>query len=336
MLVFAAETSCDETSVCLMKNKNIVDHITFSQEIHKIHGGVVPELASRSHLEKIQEITQKIFKKNKIEPKKIDIFTATCGPGLIGALLVGSTYVKSLALNVKRPFVPMNHLEGHILSTSFNNEVKYPHLVLLLTGGHTQFYLMQNSKEVELLGESVDDAIGEAFDKTAKLLGLGYPGGFEIENRANKGDEKFFSLPKPLINDKNLNFSFSGLKTYINLLIKKSEINDFFINNLCASFQKTISDIIVSKIEAGIKVLNERNINIKALSVVGGVSNNNYIKKNIKILIDRKNIELYYPIKEMMSDNSAMIAWACLKNYNNSKNNIFFKCEPRLRINKNL
>ncbi|MFL2520305.1 MAG: tRNA (adenosine(37)-N6)-threonylcarbamoyltransferase complex transferase subunit TsaD, partial [Alphaproteobacteria bacterium] len=145
MLVFATETSCDETSICLMEDQKIIDHIIFSQEIHKAHGGVVPELASRSHLEKLQEITEKIFKINEIKAEDIDIFAATCGPGLIGSLLVGSTYTKSLALSVEKPFVPMNHLEGHLLSTSFNNYIVYPSLVLLLTGGHTQIYLMQSS-----------------------------------------------------------------------------------------------------------------------------------------------------------------------------------------------
>ena len=184
MLVFGTETSCDETSICLMEDQNIVEHIVFSQDIHNKYGGVVPELASRSHLEKLQEMTNILFNKSKINPKKIDIFTATCGPGLIGSLLVGSTFTKALSIGYKRPFVPINHLEGHILSTSFNNKIIYPQIVMLLTGGHTQIYLMKNDKEVNLLGQSVDDAIGEAFDKTAKILGLNYPGGREIENMA--------------------------------------------------------------------------------------------------------------------------------------------------------
>ena len=221
MLVFAAETSCDETSVCLMENSSILEHITFSQEIHKIHGGVVPELASRSHLEKIQSLTNDLFNNKKIEPKEIDVFTATCGPGLIGSLLVGSTFSKSLAISFNKPFIPTNHLEGHILSTSFNNNIKFPSLVLLLTGGHTHVYLMKSENEIELLGQSVDDAIGEAFDKTAKLIGLSYPGGSEIEQQALKGNEDKFVLPKPLVKEKNFNFSFSGIKTNINLLTKK-------------------------------------------------------------------------------------------------------------------
>ena len=336
MLVFATETSCDETSICLMEDQKIIDHIIFSQEIHKAHGGVVPELASRSHLEKLQEITEKIFKINEIKAEDIDIFAATCGPGLIGSLLVGSTYTKSLALSVEKPFVPMNHLEGHLLSTSFNNYIVYPSLVLLLTGGHTQIYLMQSSNQIRLLGESIDDAIGEAFDKTAKLLGLGYPGGLEIEKRAKIGDENFFVLPMPLTKEKNFNFSFSGIKTHINILTKKNKIDDIFINNLSASFQKTVAEIIITKIKTGLMILKEKGTIINSISVVGGVSNNRYIKRKLKDFIDKENIELYYPLKEMMSDNAAMIAWACIKNYNKEKNDIYFKPQPRMNINEKL
>ena len=336
MLVFATETSCDETSVCLMEDQKIIDHIIFSQEIHKAHGGVVPELASRSHLEKLQEITEKIFKINEIKVEDIDIFAATCGPGLIGSLLVGSTYTKSLALSVEKPFVPMNHLEGHLLSTSFNNYIVYPSLVLLLTGGHTQIYLMQSNNQIRLLGESVDDAIGEAFDKTAKLLGLGYPGGLEIEKRAKIGDENFFVLPMPLTKEKNFNFSFSGIKTHINILTKKNKIDDIFINNLSASFQKTVAEIIITKVKTGLMILKEKGTIINSISVVGGVSNNRYIKRKLKDFIDKENIELYYPIKEMMSDNAAMISWACIKNYTKEKNDIYFKPQPRMKINEKL
>ena len=336
MLVFATETSCDETSICLMEDQKIIDHIIFSQEIHKAHGGVVPELASRSHLEKLQEITEIIFKTNKIKAEDIDIFTATCGPGLIGSLLVGSTYTKSLALGVGKPFVPMNHLEGHLLSTSFNNYIQYPSLVLLLTGGHTQIYLMQSSNEIKLLGGSVDDAIGEVFDKTARLLGLGYPGGLEIEKRAETGDENFFVLPMPLTKEKNFNFSFSGIKTHINLLTKKNKVDDIFIDNLSGSFQKTMSEIIITKIKTALMILKESGIIINSISVVGGVSNNKYIKRKLKDFIDKENIELYYPLKEMMSDNAAMIAWACIKNYNKEKNDIYFKPQPRMKINEKL
>tara|TARA_B100001287_G_C22684984_1_gene532799 strand:+ start:833 stop:1849 length:1017 start_codon:yes stop_codon:yes gene_type:complete len=334
MLVFATETSCDETSICLMKDKEILLHKVYSQEIHKKFGGVVPELASRAHLEILQNMTSEIFKKNEPNYKNIDLFAATCGPGLIGSLLVGATFTKALALGFNRPFVPINHLEGHVLSTSFNNSIKYPHLVLLLTGGHTQIYFMDNSNKIKLIAESVDDALGEVFDKTAKLLGLEYPGGIEIENRAKNGNENAFNLPKPLVKKDNLNFSFSGIKTHINLLTKNNDINDNFINDIAASFQKCVSEILISKIESCLKTYSNKNNKIKSISVVGGVANNKYIKKKLEDFLYNKEIEIYYPIKEMMSDNAAMIAWACLNNYNSKRNNLFFKPEPRLKINE--
>ena len=332
MLVFAAETSCDETSICLMENSSIVEHITFSQEIHKIHGGVVPELASRSHLEKIQIMTNELFSRKNIDPNEINVFSATCGPGLIGSLLVGSTFTKSLAISFQKPFIPINHLEGHILSTSFNNDIKFPSVVLLLTGGHTQVYLMKDERNIELLGQSIDDAIGEAFDKTAKLIGLSYPGGAEIEREAVKGNENRFILPKPLVKEKNFNFSFSGIKTHINLLTKKNKIDKKFMQDLSASFQKNITELIIEKLERGLERLKLYKVNVKSLSVVGGVSNNKYIKKKLENFFINKNIEIYYPLKEMMIDNAAMIAWACMKLYKKDRNDLFFKPMPRLGV----
>jgi len=246
--------------------------------------------------------------------------------------LVGSTFTKSLAISFNKPFVPTNHLEGHLLSTSFNNNIKFPNLILLLTGGHTKVYLMKSKNEIELLGQSVDDAIGEAFDKTAKLIGLSYPGGSEIEQQALKGNEDKFVLPKPLVKEKNFNFSFSGIKTNINLLTKRNKIDKNFVEDLSASFQKNITEILIEKLERGLKRLSSENKNIRSISVVGGVSNNKYIRSKIESFFVKKNIEIYYPIKEMMGDNAAMIAWACMKFYKKDRNDLFFKPMPRLGV----
>ena len=332
MLVFATETSCDETSICLMKDGEILKHIIFSQEIHKKHGGVVPELASRSHLEILQKIMSELVFKDNNYLQDIDAFAATCGPGLVGSLLVGSSFTKSLALGFKKPFYPINHLEGHILSTSFNNKINYPHLVLLLTGGHTQYYLLEDNNKIKLLGESVDDAVGEVFDKVAKLMGMSYPGGAEIEKNALLGDENFFKLPRPLINDETLNFSFSGIKTHINILIKKNHADEKFKKNLCASFQKTILDILIKKTEKAVNILSNKNLNIEQISIVGGVINNKYIRDNFENHFEKYKIKILYPLKEMMSDNAAMIAWACFKNLKKNNANINFKIDPRLKI----
>ena len=333
MLVFAVETSCDETSVCIMDNdKNIYSHIIFSQEIHKRYGGVVPELASRAHLEILQKITKEAFEESGKKISDIDIFAATCGPGLIGPLLIGSTFTKSLAVGLSKPFVPINHIEGHILSPTFNNKIHYPNICLLLTGGHTEIYLLESKKKITLLGETVDDALGETFDKVGKLLDLKYPGGPEIEKMAINGNEMAYELPTPLLNENNLNFSFSGLKTAVSQIVKKNDLSNVFIANLSASFQFCVSKIILEKTKKAIKKLEDESKKINSLSVVGGVSNNKYIAKKIIDFFKDKNIEILFPVKDMMSDNAAMIAWNCINKNLKSSKDIYFKASPRLSI----
>jgi N6-L-threonylcarbamoyladenine synthase len=334
MLVFSVETSCDETSVCIMEeDKTILSHIVYSQEIHKKHGGVVPELASRAHLEILQNITKEALKESGVKLNEINLFSATCGPGLIGGLLIGSTFTKSLSIGNGKPFIPINHLEAHVLSSFYNNKISFPHLSLLITGGHTEIYLLNNINEINLLGETVDDAAGEAFDKVAKLLGLQYPGGKEIEIRAIKGNEKKFNLPKPMINKNNSIFSFSGLKTSVNLISKKNQINDVFINDMAASFQKTISDIICIKIEKIIIKLIKNNIKTSSLSIVGGVANNEKIKSELFNMLEKFNMPLLQPPKYMLTDNAAMVAWACIYKYSKLTKGLFFKPNSRLKIN---
>ena len=305
MLVFAAETSCDETSICLMENSSIVEHITFSQEIHKIHGGVVPELASRSHLEKIQIMTNELFSRKNIDPNEIDVFSATCGPGLIGSLLVGSTFTKSLAISFQKPFIPINHLEGHILSTSFNSDIKFPSLVLLLTGGHTQVYLMKDERNIELLGQSIDDAIGEAFDKCGKIMGLNYPAGPEIDQLAREGDPDEFDFPIPKV--EGLDVSYSGLKTaFINLIHKNQSKNPNFIdenlNDLCASIQKSLVTVIMNKIS-----LAKEKYNLKRVVLGGGVAANSEVRRILDEKAKQEQWEVFLPPFQYTTDNAAMI-----------------------------
>ncbi len=333
MLVFSIETSCDETSVCIMdKNKYIYSHIVYSQEVHKDHGGVVPELASRAHLEIIQKITSQAFIESGKKISDIDVFAATCGPGLIGPLLIGSTFSKSLAIALNKPFVPINHIESHILSPSFNNDLEYPHLCLLLTGGHTGIYLVESKKNIILLGETLDDALGETFDKIGKLLGFQYPGGPELEKRALKGNDTAYDLPTPLINENNLDFSFSGLKTAVNHIVKKNDLNNKFIEDLSSSFQFCVSKILIEKIKKALNKLETESKKISSISIVGGVSNNRYIAKRIEDFLKSHNIKIIFPTKEMMSDNAAMIAWSCLNKDINDCKDILFKANPRLEI----
>jgi len=335
MIVFAVETSCDETSVCIInKNKKILSHIVFTQENHEKYGGVIPELASRAHLQILQKISKQAISESKINLSQIDVFCATCGPGLVGGLLVGSIFTKSLALGLKKPFVPINHLEGHILSPTFNNSLKFPHVCFLLTGGHTQIYLVNELNNFELLGETLDDAIGEAFDKVAKLLKLPYPGGPEIENNAKKGLIKSHDLPHPLESKKNLNFSFSGIKTAVNLIVKKNpNYDNKFIQNLSATFQHKVVEILQSKIVIINKYLKENRISISDITLVGGVAANKYIYSELSNTAKKFGYLVKLPEKQMLSDNAAMIGWACIqKNKKNIKSDYNFKVNPRLTV----
>ena len=337
MLVFSVETSCDETSVCIINDKKtILSHIIYSQEEHNKFGGVIPELASRAHLQILQKISKQSLKEAKISIKDIDVFCATCGPGLIGGLLVGSIFTKALAIGNKKPFVPINHLEAHLLSSSFNNEVNDPHLSFLLTGGHTQIYLVKNVEKYSLLGETLDDAIGEAFDKVSKLLGMNYPGGPEIENAARNGDDMAFNLPHPLKDSKELNFSFSGIKTAISLIVKNKKIIDEELkSNISASFQNIVTDILIKKFYMTLKYLKNQNVNIAQLSLVGGVAANKFIYNKIEKECLKNNIEIILPPKNMLSDNAAMIGWACIKKlYNKNINDLYFKENPRLTLGR--
>lgn len=335
MIVFAAETSCDETSVCIMNNNKIIlSHIVHSQTEHNKFGGVIPELASRSHLEILQKITKEALIEANIEINNIDLFCATCGPGLIGGLLVGSIYVKSLAIGLKKPFMPINHLEGHLLSPTYNNEIIYPYISFLLTGGHTQIYLVNGINKYKLLGETLDDAIGEAFDKVAKLLNLSYPGGPLIEKNAKKGNIFFYSLPHPLEKSQNLDFSFSGIKTAVNLIVKREKkFNDIFVQNLAASFQHKISNILEKKLNLTMDYLYKHKINISQISLVGGVAANKYILKKIQNIANFHKCSVIMPEKYMLSDNAAMIGWACIqKYYKKFSSDLSFKPNPRLTI----
>ena len=337
MLVFSVETSCDETSVCIINDKKtILSHIIYSQKEHNKYGGVIPEIASRAHLEILQKISKQSLKEAKISLRDIDVYCATCGPGLIGGLLVGSIFTKALAIGNKKPFVPINHLEAHLLSSSFNNEVNDPHLSFLLTGGHTQIYLVKNVEKYNLLGETLDDAIGEAFDKVSKLLGMNYPGGPEIENAAKNGDDMAFDLPHPLKNSKELNFSFSGIKTAISLIVKNKKIIDEELkSNISASFQNIVTDILIKKFNMTLKYLKNKNVNITQISLVGGVAANKFIYNKLEKECLKNNIEIILPPKNMLSDNAAMIGWACIKKlYNNNINDLYFKENPRLTLGR--
>ena len=251
-IILGIESSCDETAVAVLRDNGdeiptILSNIVSSQfDIHKKFGGVVPELAARSHLEKIDLITNKALEESKIKLNEIDAVAATAGPGLIVCLTVGLNFGKAFALSLKKPFIAVNHLEGHALSPKLNSKLDYPYLLLLISGGHTQYLSVEGLGKYKRLGTTIDDALGEAYDKTAKLLGIDFPGGPKIEEFAKKGDFQKFKLPKPIIKKGGCNLSFAGLKTAILRIVKniKTEQEKF---DLAASFQKTIEEILKKK-----------------------------------------------------------------------------------------
>jgi len=320
-IILGIETSCDETAVSIIQeNENnkpsILSNIISSQvDVHKEFGGVVPELAARSHIEKIDLIAKKAIEESKIKIKDIDAVAATAGPGLIVCLSVGLNFGKTIALSLKKPFIAVNHLEGHALSPKLNSEIDYPYLLLLISGGHSQFLNVQGLGKYKRLGTTIDDAVGEAFDKTAKLIGIEFPGGPKIEEFAKKGNENYFILPKPIIHKGGCNLSFAGLKTAV-LKISKKIKNEEEKYHLAASFQKTIEDILCEKSKFAMSLFKENYNNKKNTFVIaGGVASNNKIRKKLINLSIQKDFEPVFPPANLCSDNAAMIAWAGIERF---------------------
>ena len=334
------ETSCDETAVSIIQDNGkkppkILANIISSQEkVHKKFGGVVPELAARSHLEKIETITKKALKKSCVKLHDINAISATAGPGLIVCLSVGFNFAKSLSLALKKPLIAVNHLEGHALSPMFKNNIKYPYLLLLISGGHTQYLIVKGLGKYERLGTTIDDALGEVFDKTAKILGFEFPGGPKIEQYAKKGDQKKFILPKPIINRGGCNVSFAGLKTAVfrsSKLIKNNQ--DKY--DLAASFQKTILEIIYKKTKVAINEF-KKDYNGDKFVVAGGVAANKEIRKTIKKICIEEKIDAVFPDLDLCSDNAAMIAIVGLKKFKKKEfNKLDFSINPRWQLDKN-
>ncbi len=316
------ETSCDETAAAVIReNENgaadILSNVVSSQvALHKAYGGVVPELAARAHLENIEFIINKSLKDSKISLNEIDGVAATAGPGLIVCLTVGLNIGKSIAAFSNKPFIGVNHLEGHALSPGLENKVNFPYLLLLISGGHTQFLIVKNINDYEQIGTTIDDALGEAFDKTAKMLELGFPGGPNIEKFAKLGDENYFKLPEPIINKAGCNLSFAGLKTAVLREAKKIKGDEKLKYSLAASFQKTINNILFKKTKIAIQIFqkktNEKKVN---LVVAGGVAANKSIRQNLSALAKDMNFNTIYPDLKFCGDNAAMIAWAGINRY---------------------
>ena len=311
-IILGIESSCDDTSVAVLKNQTILSNITASQKIHEEYGGVVPELASRAHMQNIIPVVNASIKRAEVNLNDINAIAFTNGPGLLGSLLVGTSFAKSMALSLDIPLLDVNHMHGHILAHFIDDPERskpsFPFICLTISGGHTQIVLVKDYLDMEIIGTTIDDAAGEAFDKAAKMLGFPYPGGPMIDKAAKLGNPIKFEFAKPNVPD--LNYSFSGLKTSILYFLQKMEKEDpnFIVNNLndlSASIQKTITDILFSKLKKAVL-----EYNIKQVAIAGGVSANSAVREGLNELAKKYGWEVYIPRFEYCTDNAAMIAIA--------------------------
>ena len=327
------ETSCDETAASVVQENGdgtakVLSNIVSSQiQEHKKFGGVVPEIAARAHVENIDFIIQKALNKSKKKIKDLDGVAATTGPGLVVCLHIGYNIGKSIAAFGKKSFLPINHLEGHALSPGIENKISFPYLLLLISGGHSQYLIVKGLNNYKQIGTTIDDAVGEAFDKTAKILDLGYPGGPNVEKFAKLGNKNKFNLPQPIINRAGCNLSLAGLKTDVLRKSKNIKSNQDKYD-LAASFQETINKILRKKTEVGMNKFREEisGSSTKPFVVAGGVAANETIRKSLKEISKKMNFKPIFPSKEFCGDNAAMIAWAGIQRYKkklfNKKNEI--------------
>jgi N6-L-threonylcarbamoyladenine synthase len=341
LIILGIESSCDETAVALIRENNegtpeILSNIVSSQvDIHKEYGGVVPELAARAHVEKIDLIARKALVESGVNLNDVDAIATTAGPGLIVCLSVGLNFGKAIAASLKKPFIAVNHLEGHALSPKLNSKINYPYLLLLISGGHSQYLNVEGLGKYKRLGTTIDDAVGEAFDKTAKLLGIEFPGGPQIEVLAKNGDPSKFDLPKPIINKGGCNLSFAGLKTAVLRVTKKIKTQQDKCD-LAASFQKTIEEILYKKTKIAFKEFKKINKSKKNLFVIaGGVAANKKIRAGLESLSKEENFESIFPPINLCSDNAAMIAMVGLEKFKNKQfNNLNFPPKPRWQLDE--
>jgi N6-L-threonylcarbamoyladenine synthase len=317
MFVLGIETTCDETAASVVlrgedERGQILSNIVLSQTAeHQPYGGVVPEIAARAHVEVLDHLIARAMNEAGLSFNVLDGIAAAAGPGLIGGVIVGLTTAKGIALVCEKPLIAVNHLEAHALTARLTDGVPFPYCLFLASGGHTQILAVLNVGEYIRLGTTADDAIGEAFDKTAKLLGLGYPGGPEVEKEALKGDPERFILPRPMLGRAEADFSLSGLKTALRIEAEKvAPLSDQDVSDLCASFQQAVVDVVTDRLRAGLRLFRERFGGPNALVVAGGVAVNQSIRRALNRVAGEHGTVLIAPPPELCTDNGAMIAWA--------------------------
>jgi N6-L-threonylcarbamoyladenine synthase len=306
-VILAIETSCDETAIAILRDRELLASEIASQvAAHQPFGGVVPELASRHHLEQAPKLLERAVSQAQISLGEVDAFAATSGPGLASSLLIGASLAKGLALGFGKPYLAINHLEGHLLSPFFESETGIePNVSLVVSGGHTLLVEVFEIGRYKVLGRTRDDAAGEAFDKVAKMLGLAYPGGPEIEHLAEGGDPARFDLPRSMLHSRDANFSFSGLKTAVRYLLPKIERTPEKDRDLCASFQAAVIEVLVGKTIAAAQSAGK-----KLVTVSGGVSGNRSLREQMSLGCERAGLKLHFAPPRLCTDNAAMIAFA--------------------------
>lgn len=326
--IMAIESSCDETACAIVKNgRTVIANIVASQiKTHAKYGGVIPEIAAREHLETINFIIDKTFEQAEMKPEQITAFAGTVGPGLVGSLLVGLNAAKTLALVYDKPFIGINHLLGHISANYINTDIKPPFIALLVSGGHTQIINVKSNFEIIIMGETIDDAVGEAYDKVARLMGLPYPGGATLDKLAKEGNPKAFKLPEAKVD--KYDFSFSGLKTAVLRLVKSFDGKELPINDICASFQECVSETLIKKVK---KALEETGY--KQVVAAGGVAANSEIRRKLFDL-QKDEINVNAPEIKYCTDNASMIA-SCAYFFANTYDNIDVEVFSRIKNIKN-
>ena len=322
MMVLGIESSCDETAVAIVcdaanpETRILANEILSQHDAHRPFGGVVPEIAARSHLLHIDRLMDQALSSAGITYNQLDGVAATGGPGLIGGLIVGVMCAKSVAMVYNTPFLAVNHLEGHALTARLTDNIDFPYLLLLVSGGHTQLLIVGGVGDYELLGTTLDDAVGEAFDKSAKLLEIGYPGGPNLEKVAKAGDPDRYKLPRPMFGRQNCDFSFSGLKTALRdqfLKIKGRQSSSDDIADLCASFQNSVVESVADRCRKAIDVFLQRHNDGKDFVIAGGVAANGVLRKALEVAANERGVSLVAPPPLLCTDNGAMIAWAGLE-----------------------
>ncbi len=312
MLILGLETSCDETAVGIVSAERqiLANCIAMQLKEHEPYGGVVPEIAARAHLDHLDDLVRRALAEAKITLDDIDGIAVTTGPGLIGGVMVGAMYGKAIAAVRQIPFMAINHLEAHALTVRLLEDIAFPYLLLLVSGGHSQLLLVLGVGAYRRLGTTIDDAVGECFDKSAKLLGLGYPGGPKLEHAAQKGRADAFDLPRPMLGRPGCDFSFSGLKTAVRQLVMAQSLSPDFVANAAASLQAAIADILVDRTQNALQFLQMDNQNVTTLVVAGGVAANKSIRSHLTALAIKYNLPFTAPPVELCTDNGVMVAWA--------------------------